>query len=236
MQGERKLQILPSLAKSWLTQKSQVVSDTRFLLVARSAQPIRLSQQKRQEEHWFSHSPPRPREYVQIYQLINDGNTPLKLVQLSATRWFSVHDCCVHVLDQWDELKFHFQLSKDRQQCYDAEVLYQVYCNPVNKLYLQFLTRVLQEFARIIKLLQLESGGNAFKMLDCLQAFFDTLISRVLLSQRIPVSDTKLLEVNLSDTASHLLLCAANFSAMFTIAVGDAKLDKAVEETIKSRC
>lgn len=63
--------------------------------------------------NWFSHSALRCREYGKIDQLINPGETPLMLVQLSGTRWLSIYDCCVHVLKQWDELKLHFQLCKD---------------------------------------------------------------------------------------------------------------------------
>ncbi|KAH1168368.1 hypothetical protein KIL84_003851 [Mauremys mutica] len=100
----------------------------------------------------------------------------------------------------------------------------------------QFLTPILQEFASINNLFQLESGGNAFKMLDCLQPFFHTLISRVSLSERIPLSDGKLLKVNLCDPSSHLPLCAVNFGILFTVALGDAKLDNTVEANVKNRC
>ncbi|KAH1184365.1 hypothetical protein KIL84_014981 [Mauremys mutica] len=131
---------------------------------------------------------------IHIHHLSNHGNMPPKLGQLSDTRWPSIHNCCEY------ELKLHFELSKDKQQCYDAELLHQVYCDSV-KLYLQFLMPVLQEFARINKLFQFNSGCNAFRMLDCLQSFFPTLISRVFL-ESIPLSDNKLFDVNLSNLAS----------------------------------
>ncbi|KAL1250496.1 hypothetical protein QQF64_018292 [Cirrhinus molitorella] len=50
--------------------------------------------------NWLSHSALRRREYAKIYQLINPGETPLMLVQLSGTRWLSIYDCCVRVLKQ----------------------------------------------------------------------------------------------------------------------------------------
>lgn len=89
----------------------------------------------------------------------------------------------------------------------------------MSKLYLQFLIPILHEFAGINKLFQLEFGGNAFKMLDYLQSFFCTLVSRVLFPKRIRVSDAKLVEVNLSEPASYLPLSAADFSAVFNMAV-----------------
>ncbi|XP_058645892.1 uncharacterized protein LOC131548545 [Onychostoma macrolepis] len=157
------------------------------------------------------------------------------LVQLSGTRWLSIYDCCVRVLKQWDELKLHFQLCKDAKRCYDAEVLYQMYCDPLNKLYLEFLMPILHEFSRVNKLFQLENG-NAFKMLDCLQSFFRTLISRVITPSAIPPSDSKLLDVNLNDTANHLPVCAVNFGVQFSIALGEAKLDSTIETNMKNRC
>ncbi|EMP27574.1 Mps one binder kinase activator-like 2A [Chelonia mydas] len=199
-------------------------------------QPCRLVFLLSRSYSWVSHGPQRQRAYAELFQVRNSGNTPLKFVQLPATRWLSVHGCCVRVLDQWDELKLHFQLSKDQPQCYDAELLHQMYCGPVNKLHLQFLTPILHEFSRINKLFQLESGGNAFKMLDPLLSFFQGLLARTLFPKSIPVLDAELLEVNLSDTASHLPLCAVNFGAVSTIALGDATFDKAIQEDIKSTC
>ena len=106
------------------------------------------------------------------------GEMPLMLAQLSGTKWPSIHDCCVHVLGQWDELKLDFQLCKEAKRWYDAEVLYQMYFDAMNKLHLQFLMPILHQFSRVNKLFQLETG-NAFKMLDCRQSFC-TLVWRVI--------------------------------------------------------
>jgi len=81
---------------------------------------------------------------------MNDGQDALQLVQLSNSRWLSLYKCCERVLGQWDELKLHFDLCKVSDRCYDAEILPDMY--PVNKLYLQFLTPVLQQFNKINKL------------------------------------------------------------------------------------
>lgn len=75
--------------------------------------PCNLKYLVSHSHHWFSHNSLRQHEYVNIYQVINHNNMPLKLVQLSATRWLTIHDSCVCIRDQWDELKLHFQLSRD---------------------------------------------------------------------------------------------------------------------------
>ncbi|KAH6939682.1 hypothetical protein HPB50_020615 [Hyalomma asiaticum] len=81
---------------------------------------------------WFSHSSQRLREHGKIYQLINSGKEPLKLVQLSGTRWLCISSCCKRILDQWDEIKLHFTMCKDKYCCYDAEILSEMYRDPVN--------------------------------------------------------------------------------------------------------
>ncbi|ROJ25250.1 hypothetical protein DPX16_20063 [Anabarilius grahami] len=160
------------------------------------------------------------------------GETQYSLVIDESTDIAMVKQLCVV---QWDELKLHFQLCKDAKRCYDAEVLYQMYCDPLNKLYLEFLMPILHEFSRVNKLFQLKNG-NAFKMLDCLQSYFRTLISRVITPSAIPPSDSKLLDVNLNDTANHLPVYAVNFGVQFTIVLGEAKLDNTVKTNMKNRC
>lgn len=185
--------------------------------------------------NWFSHSAVRRRDYAKIYSLINPGETPLLLLQLSSTRWLSIYDCCARILNQWDELKLHFQISKDAQRCYEAEILYQMYSDPVNKLYIEFLMLFLQEFNRINKLFQ-QDRGNPFKMLECLLAFFRSLVPRVVRPALIPTSDKDLLSINFSDHNTLLPVGAINYGVTIAIALEDARMDSAAEMHFKSRC
>lgn len=100
-----------------------------------------------------------------IYSLLNLVEVPLTLVQMSGTRWLSIHDCCLHILQQWDELKLHFQLSKDHQRCYDAEILHQMYSDPMNKVYLLFLMPFLQDLTGSTSCFS-RTEANPFKMLE----------------------------------------------------------------------
>lgn len=43
----------------------------------------------RESRKWFSHSPLRQMRYNKMYQLINAGKQPPKLIQLSLTRWLA---------------------------------------------------------------------------------------------------------------------------------------------------
>ncbi len=154
---------------------------------------------------------------------------------MSGTRWLSIYDCCFRILNQWDELKLHFQLTKDHQRCYDAEILHQMYSDPVNKLYLLFLMPFLQEFNRINKLFQLDRG-NPFKMLECLLIFFRSLISRVVRPGMIPTSDEQLLAINITDPSVLLPVGAINYGVKFMMALDEARMESTAERNMKSRC
>lgn len=55
--------------------------------------------------NWFAHSSVRQGKYKELYSTINEGHAPLKLVQLSQTRWLSIDGAINRILDQWVELK-----------------------------------------------------------------------------------------------------------------------------------
>ncbi|MGH0166412.1 UNVERIFIED_CONTAM: hypothetical protein FKN15_050763 [Acipenser sinensis] len=61
---------------------------------------------------WFSHSTQRQKKYRDLNATINVGEAPLKILQLSDTRWLAISQCVDRVLSQYEELKLHFQLTK----------------------------------------------------------------------------------------------------------------------------
>lgn len=72
--------------------------------------------------NWFTKSSQRQSAYKQIYSLINDGATPLKIVQACQTRWLSIEAAVTKIVDQWVELKTHFGIARGTQNCYTAEL------------------------------------------------------------------------------------------------------------------
>jgi len=84
---------------------------------------------------WFANSSIRQLNYAQIYQILNDGQEPLKILRATETRWLSIEPAVKRILDQWTELKAHFEISRVNDNCYTAELLYFMYrCQ--EKLYL----------------------------------------------------------------------------------------------------
>ena len=87
---------------------------------------------------------PKCREaYKAIYETINCGGKPLQITKLCATCWLSIEPAVSRILDQWEELRLHFAVTKSSEHCYLAEVLYSMYSDPQNILYLTFLKSVL---------------------------------------------------------------------------------------------
>ncbi|XP_045489241.1 zinc finger protein 862-like, partial [Pieris rapae] len=76
----------------------------------------------RETYNWFSHSTKRQLEYKKVFELINCGETPLKVLRACDTRWLSIEPAIVRILSQWDELKLHFFLQPRtvviQQKCY----------------------------------------------------------------------------------------------------------------------
>lgn len=82
--------------------------------------------------NWFSKSTLRQQSYKNIFKVMNDDHEPLKIVQACNTRWLSIESAVVRIVDRWYELKCHFDVSRTREKCYSAEMLYTMYSDDKN--------------------------------------------------------------------------------------------------------
>nr|CAI5822120.1 unnamed protein product [Callosobruchus analis] len=97
--------------------------------------------------NWFSRSSLRRNNYRQLYQTLNDGKDPKKLCSLVA-----IIECVISsILGQYVELKTHFQIVRTSEKCYNAEILYNMYKDETNLLYLLFLKPVLTNIQQVNK-------------------------------------------------------------------------------------
>jgi hypothetical protein len=99
----------------------------------------------RETYNWFSVSPKHREAYKAIYETIYCGEKPLQTTKVCATRCLSIESVVSRILDQWEEIRLHFAVTKSSEHCYMAEVLYSMYSDPQNILYLTFLKSVLGE-------------------------------------------------------------------------------------------
>jgi hypothetical protein len=99
----------------------------------------------RETYDWVSVSPKHREAYKAIYETIYCGEKLLQRTKVCATRWLSIEPAVSCILDQWEELRLHFTVTKSSEHCYMAERLYSMYSDPQNILDLTFLKSVLGE-------------------------------------------------------------------------------------------
>ncbi|CAG4963605.1 unnamed protein product [Parnassius apollo] len=108
----------------------------------------------RETYNWFSHSSNRRLFYKNMFQTINGGSVPLTIPQMCNTRWISIEPAVCRILDQWIELKTLFEIARRDEHCYTAEILYNMYNDPQDHLYLLYIRPILQEVQVVNKLFE----------------------------------------------------------------------------------
>lgn len=99
---------------------------------------------------------------------------------MCVTRWLSIEPAVSRILDQWEELRLHFSVTRSSEHCYMAEVLHSMHSDPQNILYLTFLKSVLGEVQMAIKAFEGEHV-DPLKLLDCLVSLIKSVSGRVLI-------------------------------------------------------
>ncbi|KAL0860066.1 hypothetical protein ABMA27_010381 [Loxostege sticticalis] len=146
---------------------------------------------------WFSVSPKRRDEYKKIYELINCGEAPLKITKVCDTRWLSIEPAVTKILSQWEELKLHFNLARGNENCYAAELIYNMLQDNKHYLYLIFLRSVLNDVQIAIKAFEGEDS-NPLKLLNTLKTLIQSVSQRILMPTRLqrnimdPITDRDL--------------------------------------------
>lgn len=142
--------------------------------------PTHMDYLVRETFNWFAHSPKRQQMYKAIYEAINSGEVPRKLVGISATRWLSIASALKIIVDQWLELKTHFDVARCQERCYSAKVLSEMYRDEQNLLLAKFVSPIVNEFDRINKIFQCENP-DVVKLHGDLSSFVKSLMSRVIM-------------------------------------------------------
>jgi len=84
------------------------------------------------------------------------------------------------IVDQWLELKTHFNISRNAEKCYTAETLYCMYPDNKNYAFLSFLKIILQEVQIINKLFESVSA-NPTKLVKELNQLITILTNKIVL-------------------------------------------------------
>ncbi|KAK3882740.1 hypothetical protein Pcinc_012902 [Petrolisthes cinctipes] len=105
---------------------------------------------------------------------------PLQIPRVCDTRWISLEPAVTRILAQWEELRIHFDLARSSEKCYSAQLLFDMYSDPINKLYLLFLRPLLQEVQRSMKAFQGENTDPT-KLLADLSNLIISISKRVII-------------------------------------------------------
>ncbi|KAJ4438314.1 hypothetical protein ANN_14256 [Periplaneta americana] len=179
---------------------------------------------------WFSKSSSRQITYRLLFQAINDGAEPLKIVQQSNTRWLSIEVAVNRILNQWLELQIHFETSRLQNKCYAAELLYGMYCDVINKLYLVFLIPYLEECQKVKKSFQ-SSTADPSKLLK------DLILLIVGITRRIvPGYREDLLTVEVRKYKSPNIYLGHEVEILLTDLKKDTKISPDNEKVFRNRC
>ncbi|KAA0702457.1 hypothetical protein E1301_Tti019019 [Triplophysa tibetana] len=110
------------------------------------------------------------------------------------------------------------KLTKESERCYAAELLYQMYSDKINLIYLKFLQPIVSELNRLNQIFQLDKPDPA-KLLTELLTFYQSLLERIALPKTFQnwqdvmefnLSDENLLPLNAADFGSSTALHCLN--------------------------
>lgn len=94
------------------------------------------------------------------------------------TRWLSVEPAVTRMLSQWDDLKLHFALTRDK--CYTSDLLHAMFSDETNHLYLCYLRSVLNDVQIAVKTFESEDC-NPVALLSTLITLLRSVCTRIMM-------------------------------------------------------
>ena len=61
-----------------------------------------------------------------------NGEEPHKILRVCDTRWINQEPAIRRILQQWVELKLHFEIARSSESCYTGDILFQMYSDITN--------------------------------------------------------------------------------------------------------
>lgn len=188
----------------------------------------------RDTHNWFSNSPKRINSYRDVYKVLNEDKTPVKVPGLAATRWLARLDAMTVIIDQWDALKVHFEMAASSERCHTARMLSDAYKSPDNKLYMLYTRKLLKEVVKVNTLFQAENA-DVTKLTHDLLILCRNLLQKIVEPKylsRIP--NEKLQDFKFNDYI--IPLASIDFGYEFNTFLATCKLTKDQVMYIKERC
>ena len=161
--------------------------------------PRHLEFMVRETCSWFTCSTKRQGDYRALYAALCDGEVPNKIGKFSETRWLSRQEILKKILGQWDALTLHFQISRNTEKCYTAQQLFDMFSNPLNKVYLTFLSSELDAICKLNKMFQAENA-DVTRLFDDLCDYYVSLVQRIVYPSSVKsVAPANYIKVEISE-------------------------------------
>lgn len=180
----------------------------------------------RETYSWFSKSSKRQLSYKKLYDIFSDDN-PLQMTRVSDTRWLSISPAVNRILDQWEPLKIHFELSMLSEKCKSAEYLYEHYNDIRNKLFLLYLRPILKDTNHVVKIFQSDNADPTSLLNELTQ-----LISKMCKRITVDTAEYDPLTTNMKDIAT----TTAYFGYLFEQEFKASNLEKETGEDLRNTC
>lgn len=185
--------------------------------------------------YWFSCSHKRRREFNELYKTINEGVTPLKLSNLSLTRWLARRDVIGKILQQWDALCLHFNLGKQNERCYTANLLHQMYSDLTNKMYLTYVFYILDDVCRVNAIFQAQNPNSLLMFEELADLYFGFLKKIVVPVQLVNINRENVMDFDFEKFVMHT--SGMYFGYQFEMLAGTlSKSSSNNVNEIKERC
>ncbi|KAL1487982.1 hypothetical protein ABEB36_015362 [Hypothenemus hampei] len=125
----------------------------------------------------------------------NSNRNPKKIQGLSGTRWLARYEAICTILNQWEELKLLFFMSKNDDKCYMARQLYDIMNNVELKAFLVYLKYELRSVIQLNLVFQGDTTVEPTKVFDDLYSLYKNLLQKIVVpSQLEKVRDANLIE------------------------------------------
>lgn len=198
--------------------------------------PSNVEYMIRETYNWFAHSSKHQNDYRTLYETINNGGCPLKMLSPSSTRWLVTANCIDRILEQEYALALHFSVAASSEHCYAARLLSEMYKDKTNSLYLHFLRPLLLEIKSVNTFFQLETGDSLAVFRDLNRLYMSTLRRIIKPSVFRMNNEQQLRELDLKSSSIYLLPKDADLGTTFSEKLEASTLSPEKKQVVLTLC
>lgn len=185
--------------------------------------------------NWFSHSSLRRIQYRRLYDTLNDKKTFHNFVQLSSTRWLARFNAVNTIVEQWVELKTHFNMIQNIEKCYTARLLNEMLNDNDNILILTIIRPILFEVNKVNLTFQRNDVDIGVAYTD-IERLINFLGSKIFKSQFVIMKNINVYIENLDNPLAYIEPRNADFGIEYQRALNSYPTTEIKKKILESKC